>query len=95
MLRLTKEVTYDTPLMAQTTSKNVCRSKLHITINEKCIQKCSNVLFTGKDVYSFKLVGVPCMQTIHEDDDFGINKIHHNISNADSKCISKINNDQK
>ena len=35
------------------------------------------------------------MQNIHyfEDDVFGINKILHDLSNADSKCISKNNND--
>ena len=35
------------------------------------------------------------MQTnyCYEDDDFGINTILHYLSNADSKCISKINND--
>ena len=28
-----------------------------------------------------------------EDDDFGINEILHDLSNADSNCISKSNND--
>ena len=28
-----------------------------------------------------------------KDDDFGMNKILYDVSNADSNCISKINND--